>query len=287
MTNNGPKILILFILITAMVTGTLAERETETATAGTNLSTSETSLILLKLQALVQEELDLLDDNLSLAAESLAATDLEGPEARSILNTVCRENPYLIDCSVVDLDGIMVMVEPDAYRGSEGSNISDQKHIIEIHETRQPVLSTSFPAVEGFNAVVLEWPIFSAGGEMKGSVNALFRPDLLFSSAMELEPVLEEESQDQGVTAWAMATDGLILYDPDPNEVGRNLFSDPLYKPYVQLLALGERIASENSGNGSYEFLGPGLKDPVVKRACWATVGLHGTEWHLVVVRVV
>jgi hypothetical protein len=84
-----------------------------------------------------------------------------------------------------------------------------------------------------------------------------------------------------------MATDGLIHYDPDPEEVGRNLFTDPLYAPYVQLLVLGERIASEKSGTGTYEFLGPGLVDPVVKRAWWATVGLHGAEWRMVVVRAV
>ncbi len=285
MANNGCKILLMFILIPVMVTGTLAEPEPETATAGTNASTSEPPLVLLRLQSLVQGKLDLLDENVSLAAESLSVTGLQGPEARRVLNAVCQEKPYLIDCSVVDLDGIMITVEPDAYRGSEGSNISDQKHVIEIHETHQPVLSMTFPAVEGFNAVVLEWPIFSAGGEMIGSVNALFRPDLLFSSTVE--PELVQEVHDQQVTVWAMQTDGLILYDQDPEEVGRNLFSDPLYKPYVQLLLLGERIASENSGAGTYEFLGPGLIDPVVKSASWATVGLHGTKWRLVVVHAV
>jgi len=285
MANIGCKILLMFILIPVMVTGALAEPEPETATAGTNASTSEPPLVLLRLQSLVQEELDLLDENVSLAAENLSVTGPQGPEARRILNAVCQEKPYLIDCSVVDLNGIMITMEPDAYRRAEGSNISDQKHVIEIHETHQPVLSMTFPAVEGFNAVVLEWPIFSAGGEMIGSVNALFRPDLLFSSTVE--PELEQEVQDQRVTAWAMQTDGLILYDPDPEEVGRNLFSDPLYKPYVQLLLQGERIASENSGAGTYEFLGPGLIDPVVKSASWATVGLHGTKWRLVVVHVV
>ena len=184
MANNGCKILIQFILISAMVTGTLAEPET--TTAGTNMSTSEPPPVLSSLQRLVQEELDLLDDNLSIAAESLAVTGLQGPEARRVLNTVSQESIYVIDCIAVDLDGVMVTVEPDAYRGSEGSNISDQKHTIEIHQTHQPVLSQTFPAVEGFDAVVLEWPISSAGGDMIGSVNALFRPDLLLTSTVEL-----------------------------------------------------------------------------------------------------
>jgi hypothetical protein len=282
MANNSPNILVLFILIQAIVAGSLAEPVA--TTDGTNTNTSEPSLVLLRLQLLVQEELDLLDENVSLASESLAVTGLVGPETREVLNAVCQENPSVITCSAVDLDGIMVTVEPEAYRWAEGSNISDQKHVIEIHEAHQPVLSTTFPAVEGFNAVVLEWPIFSPGGEMIGSVNALFRPDLLLNSTAER---WRQEVEDQNLSAWAMATDGLILYDPDPEEVGRNLFSDPLYEPYVQLLALGERIASEKSGNGAYEFLGPGLVDPVVKSTSWTTVGLHGTEWRLVVAHVV
>jgi hypothetical protein len=281
MANNGPVTLILLILIPTIVAGALADSAPEAATDGTP---SEPPLVLLRLQSLVQEELDHLDDNVSLAAEKLASTGLGGPEARNILNEVCLKNPIVITCSAVDLNGIMVTVEPDAYRWAEGSNISDQKHVIEIQETHQPVLSSTFTAVEGFDAVVLEWPIFSPDGEMIGSVNALFRPDLLLNSTAEL---WRQEVGDENVTAWAMATDGLIHYDPDPEEVGRNLFTDPLYAPYVQLLVLGERIASEKSGTGTYEFLGPGLVDPVVKRAWWATVGLHGAEWRMVVVRAV
>jgi hypothetical protein len=280
MTNNGPDILMLFILIPAIAAGALADSAPEAAT--TDGTPSESPLVILRLQSLVQGELDLLDDNVSLAAETLSFTGLGGPEARNILNSVCCKNPHVITCSAVDLNGIMLTVVPDSYRWAEGSNISDQKHVIEIQETHRPVLSSTFPAVEGFDAVVLEWPIFSTDGEMIGSVNALFRPDLLLNSAAEL---WRQEVGDEEVTAWAMATDGLILYDPDPEEVGRNLFTDPLYAPYVQLLVLGERIASEKSGTGTYEFLGPGLVDPAVKRAWWATAGLHGAEWRLVVVR--
>lgn len=287
--KNGHKILIMFILIPAIATGELADsaQQQEAAIDGLDVSTSDPHLVLFRLQSLVQEELDLLDENVSLAAQGLSITGLKGAEARNILNAVFQGNPSMITCSAVDLNGIMVTVEPDAYRWAEGSNISYQKHVIEIHETHLPVLSTTFPAVEGFNAVVLEWPIFSPGGDRIGSVNALFRPDLLLNSTVEPELEQDVRDQNQEVSAWAMETDGLILYDPDPEEVGRNLFSDPLYKPYVQLLALGERIASEKSGFGTYEFLGPGLVDPVVKSASWTTVGLHGTEWRMVVVRAI
>ena len=61
------------------------------------------------------------------------------------------------------------------------------------------------------------------------------------------------------------------------------LFDDPLYKSFPELLSLGKIIAQKKSGSGNYEFLGRDLKRPVKKDAYWATVGVLGTEWRLVV----
>jgi hypothetical protein len=81
---------------------------------------------------------------------------------------------------------------------------------------------------------------------------------------------------------WVMDSDGLILYDPDAAQMGTNLFMDPLYQPYAQLLSLGRRIAAQPSGSGSYEFLARGSNVAILKDATWESAGLHGTEWRLV-----
>jgi hypothetical protein len=64
------------------------------------------------------------------------------------------------------------------------------------------------------------------------------------------------------------------------------VFEDPLYKPFPQLLALATLISREKSGSGSYVFRQKGSEKLVKKDAHWTTVGLHGTPWRLIVMRV-
>ena len=40
------------------------------------------------------------------------------------------------------------------------------------------------------------------------------------------------------VNTWAMQKDGRFLYDVHKDEIGRDLFTDPLFKPDEQLLGL-------------------------------------------------
>jgi hypothetical protein len=174
----------------------------------------------------------------------------------------------------------MVLVEPAEYAVFEGRDISAQEQIIRLRESKKPVLSNVIKTVEGIDAVDLEHPVFSSQGEFAGSVSLLFRPESLRSYI--LAPVL----QGMPAEAFVMQTDGRILYDADKEEVGRMLFDDPLYKPFPQLLALGTLISREKKGAGSYEFKQEGSEKMVKKDAHWTTVGLHGTEWRLVVMHI-
>ncbi|MCK4735989.1 MAG: hypothetical protein KAT65_26275, partial [Methanophagales archaeon] len=248
---------------------------------GAPVPKSETPPVLLKLQQTIQGVLDRMDEDLFAAAEKLSQTGLDSPETRVILAELCRKHPYVIECGTVDQNGTIVVVEPEAYKRFEGSNISQQEHIVKLHQTQQPVLSQAFRAVEGFDAVDLEWPVFSSEGNLIGLVGMLIRPESFLST------IIAPEVQGFPIDVWVMQTDGRILYDPDVEEIGRNLFEDPLYQPFTQLLSLGKKIAVESSGSGHYEFFGRGLIKEVKKRASWVTVGLHGTEWRLVVIQVV
>ena len=248
---------------------------------GAPLPEADVPLVLLTLQADIQTVLNSMDTDLAAAAEHLAYTGLESAETRAILNELCDKHPYAIDCCTVDLNGTMVAVEPNAYRESEGLNIGNQEHVIRLQETQAPVLSRAFRAVEGFDAAALQWPIFAPDGELSGSVSMLIRPGSLL--AMLIAP----QVQGFPIDVWVMQPDGLILYDPDVEEIGRNLFTDPLYQPFPELLALGAEIAANESGSGSYTFLGHGMSALVEKSASWVMVGLHGTEWRVVATQVV
>jgi hypothetical protein len=236
--------------------------------------------VLTELGKEITAELNKMDQDLARLAGRLSEKDFKTAGTRKMLGDLCRSYPYAVDCSVVDRNGRMVLVEPEEYAKFEGSDISTQEQIIRLRESKKPVLSKVIKAVEGFDAVDLEHPVFSSQGELAGSASVLLRPETLLAAV--ISPVV----QGMPVDVWLMQKDGRILYDADKEEVGLMLFDDPVYKPYPQLLALGTLIARERSGTGSYEFLGRGLEKPVMKDAYWTTVGLHGTEWRLVAIHV-
>ena len=89
------------------------------------------------------------------------------------------------------------------------------------------------------------------------------------------------------VEVWVMQRDGRILYDPNPEMIGRNVLHDPLCGPLPQLLSLARKIAAKKSDAGIYACLPQGLRTAVKKQAFWTTVGLHRTEWRLLVTHVV
>ncbi len=236
--------------------------------------------ILSDLHTEITAELDKVDKDLAGVARRVSEEGLTTAETRKMLSDLCRSYPYAVDCAIVDRKGRMVLVEPHEYAGFEGSDISAQEQVTRLLRSKGPVLSNAFRAVEGFDAVDLEHPVFSPQGEFEGSVSILMRPESMLSHI--ITPVL----QGMPVETFVMQTDGRILYDADTDEVGRMLLEDPMYKPFPQLLALGTLICREKTGAGSYDFRQKGSEKPVKKDAYWSTVGLHGTEWRLVVMHV-
>ena len=230
-------------------------------------------------QQAVQGALNAIARDLSDAAETLARTDLDSPEARQTLARLCAKHPYAIDCATVDASGRIVVVEPKAYQKAEGADISLQEHIVRLHDIQLPVMSQVFRSVEGYWAIDVEHPIVSPNGDFIGSVSILFQPTVFLSR------ILEPRMGGDPWSAWVMQINGLVLYDPDPEEVGRNVFTDPLYEQFDQLRTLCKRVAQEPFGTGKYRFLGTGLDITTTKRCSWKTVSLHGAQWRIVVVR--
>jgi hypothetical protein len=229
----------------------------------------------LQIQKAVQSELDKLDSDLSDAASKLAGTGLSGPEARQILNGLCSKYPFVIDSCTADIAGKMVTVAPEAYSSYEGSDISEYGPTVKLRETKKPMLSQVFRAVEGMDAAVIMWPIFSETGDFIGSLSALFNPETLL--AMVAEPTLKGT----GIALNVMQLDGLNIYDSEGADTGKNLLTDPSFQPYKELVELGSRIAAEESGSGSYKSINHATGETVKKQAFWVSVGLHGTAWRL------
>ena len=224
----------------------------------------------------LQDRLNQIDASLAkMVAKSHSNIEQEG-EVRRLLTTFINENPDVVDASFVDDRGFLRQIEPSEYKNLENADVSKRDHVIAMLNTRMPVFSSGFRAFEGFLAVDLARPLYDGKNNFVGSVSAFIRPELL------IDPLLRKSVIPAGYELWIMQPDGLIIFDQDRDEIGRMLFSDPMYADYANLLDLGKQIASKPTGKGSYIFLAAGSREKVIKNMAWQTVRLHGREWRVV-----
>lgn len=237
-------------------------------------------LLLSKVQKEIQEHFNRLDTSLSKGAEDMRKILNDDEEVRSLLKRLYEANSEVVDVSYIDGDCVLRLIHPRDYSYVEGEWIGDQEQLIKLHETGRPVLSEGFLAVEGFQAVDLEWPVFAEDGTLAGSLSFLIKPETFLAPVIipnNLEPY----------EFWIMQPDGTIFYDQDSLEVGRNLFEDELYESFDTLVELGCSISKNESGQGYYTFYSRGLSSTVKKEVWWSSIGLHGTQWRLILTKII
>lgn len=224
----------------------------------------------------LQDKLDRIDASLAKQIERSRPNIGKEGEIRKLLAAFINENLDVVDASYVDDQGVLRQIEPSEYRNLENADVSKREHVAVMLKTRKPIFSGGFESFEGFLAMELARPLHDAGSDFLGSINAFIRPELL------IDPLLKRSVIPADYELWIMQPDGMIVFDQDKEEIGRMLFSDPLYAEYGNLLEMGRKIASTPTGKGSYIFLAPGSKEKVVKNMVWQTVSLHGREWRVV-----
>jgi len=220
-----------------------------------------------------------IDNDLSAAAKELSTVDLKGEEARKIVRKLIENKSYVIDGVIVDTAGKMIVIEPQKYRKAEGTDISAQAHTIALMKDKLPVLSGLLLSNEGIVSIVFAYPIFSANGDLLGSVNMLVKQDAL------TKDIIVGLLEGMPCKVWIMQKDGWIIYDEDPNQIALNILSDESYLPFKQLIEFSRTVSQAKDGGGSYDFYAAGLggSSIVKKYAVWDTVSLYGTEWRIIV----
>ncbi|MDD5422660.1 MAG: cache domain-containing protein [Candidatus Omnitrophica bacterium] len=232
--------------------------------------------VLKQVKQSINATLSEIDKDLASAAKQLSVVDLKGEAARKILNDLRKFRPYVVNCSIIDANGLKITVEPQTHQKYEGADRAELPSVIRLLKDKKPVVSDVYYAAEGINAISIGYPIFSDKGELLGAVRMLIRHELFLKPMVEGKPCM----------IWIMQPNGLLMYDPDPGETGKNIFTDPLFKPFEDLVSFSKTVALSNSGAGSYDFYANGLQDKTLTRkmAVWDTVGLYGTEWRVIAV---
>ncbi len=240
----------------------------------------DAATFLIRLQSDITTALEALDSRLAYAAFDLGETNLSDAAARAALTNLSATDPSIADCVAVDAGGTIVAAEPAAYRGAEGADIRGQDHVRHILATKRPIMSEVITVAEGFPAVVIAAPIVTNENEFVGFAAVVFRPEDLIAG------VAGPAANGTPYQVMVVQTDGRVLYDTDPAQVGKMTFDDPLYADYPDLLDVARRVADERYGTATYEFTADG-GEAVQKEIIWTTAGLHGVEWRVAVIRAV
>ncbi|MEN6513672.1 cache domain-containing protein [Methanoculleus sp.] len=240
-------------------------------------SALDAAAVLLRLQSGIAAALETLDGRLSHAASDLGGTGLNDAAARGVLLNLSVTDPAIVDCTVSDAGGTLIAAEPAAYHGVEGADLRDQPNVRHILASKRPIMSEVITVAEGFPAAVISTPVFTNESRFAGFASVVFRPEVLIAG------VAGPAINGTPFQVMVVQTDGRVLYDTDPAQVGRMTFEDPLYADYPDLLDAARRVAAGRYGTATYGFAVDG--ETVEKEIAWTTAGLHGAEWRVAVIR--
>ncbi len=232
--------------------------------------------ILQKISNSISEQLIRMDKNLYNTVTGFGAAFPPEHVARNAFRKLYQGNPYVISCALVDPDGKIVYIEPSDFYPSEGQNIRDHENYLSMQKVQAPMLSSSFLAVEGFDAVSLQHPVHDKKGNICGYVNLLIRPEIMVEELVT--PYIAETFYDP----WIIEPEGRIIFDKAFDGTGQMLFLDYLYEDNRTLLELGDQIAESESGQGDYIFIDPDTGERMVKMAIWDTIQMHGRQWRVI-----
>ncbi|OPY65660.1 MAG: hypothetical protein A4E57_03086 [Syntrophorhabdaceae bacterium PtaU1.Bin034] len=218
-----------------------------------------------------------LDKTLSETAKKLGKAPDPRIDMRAEIRSLCADKPYAIDCSFLNAQGVIQLVEPQQFRKFEGTSLASQAVTAHIINTKKPVLTDLFTGVEDRQAVVASYPVFNKNKEYVGSTGVFFTPEVLIQKAIEGLPL------GKGVQIDVLQRDGTSVFALDPAQRRKNILRDPEYSGFSELRDLGARIVKEPEGTGRYRYLIPGGQQVARKRALWKTVTLYDNFWRVVV----
>ena len=241
----------------------------------------EMSSILVQVQMEVTAQLELIDEAILSACAELSTMDLMGEQARAVMSDLAASNPYIVNAATADANDTLLVVAPGEYRSIEAINICYQEQNIKMHSEMRPAMSSIIHLVEGFYGVVMVAPIFDVNNTFIGSLSIVIQPSEIINAAVA--PAIRGTP----FSMWAMQLNGTLLYDPDPNQQGKNLFTDPIYSDFPTVQTFTQQIANAQSGYGTYTYHQDTTEGEIVsKEAYWTTTGIYGAEWRIVILNV-
>ena len=226
----------------------------------------------------VSASFDSLNQSISTAVNQFETSGFDSAAMRATLLELYEKSSFAAEFVYTTPEGILAIIEPAAYYGYEGSDISAQPHVISAFESKKPVLSNGFMVVEGYQAAVTIHPIVH-NNQLIGAISAVIVPSTLLTRV--IEPVVASQSFE----VWVMEKTGLTLYDQDEEEIGINVLTHPMYDDFPVLREACLKMAAEETGETSYSFYQTGTSTVVNKKTYWNTFSMQENEWKIIYVK--
>lgn len=243
---------------------------------------SEESLAFYELKTITANVSESFSVTLALAentAGDLAKIDHNRTQMNTVLMDSQESLPWVDSAAFIDTSGVVIAIMPDSYSDLVGVDLSHQAIVQECLSNRSPVISDYMLLEEGEMGIVLEYPVFSEGGEFAGIVSFAIDP------ANVIEYALDGKKPGYMYSVMAAQPDGLILYDEDPEEIGSETFGNPEYEAYPSLIEFAEAYSSSPLGTYNYSFKATGSTEEVQKQAFWDTVEILDKEWRVMLIK--
>jgi hypothetical protein len=275
------KLSILTIILTAVlvisVIGNIALISNQNTPTSSDTAKVDMVTHLTAIQVQTDIELQRIANSLIYASKQLSNTGLTGAQANNILSALAANSSYIIDAGTQNRNNIMVAVEPSKYNGTIGKDIGDQEWLnTNPNGEITPVSTPVIPLIENMMGIAMAVPVFDNNKEMIGTVSVIFDPAEL------LNDTVTSAIAGTSYTTTVMQLDGLMIYDTDPLQLDKNMFTDPTYANYTQLLLFGYHVVQYSSGYGTYKFTVDAASPIVVNKECyWTTVSAYGQVWRI------
>lgn len=173
-----------------------------------------------------------------------------------------------------DKTGKIIYTTP-YHESSIGADISKQKHMIQILSDYKPVVSDVFNAVQGFQAIVIHYPVFK-DGEFDGTIA------FLLDFRQIAKKILDEIKIGSSGYAWMLSRDGIELYCPVPGHVGKSINETAHGFPELQNLA--DKMLSGEEGLTTYSYNWIAEKKIYAKKIVYfLPIKINNTFWSLAV----
>ena len=174
------------------------------------------------------------------------------------------------------MNNIIVAAEPANWSYIEGRNVGEQTYLnLNPNGAITPVMTPVLPLQSDMMGNIVSVLIFNSDKQLIGTVSVIFDPQTLIGNSVSA--VLEGKPYE----LIGMQFDGLMIYDSDPSQQWRNMFTDPAYQDFTQLLALGHHVVDEPSGYGTYKLTLIASNQIVHKECYWTTITAFGQQWRL------